>query len=125
VRAQQEQQRIIEQEEAQRKLDVERFRAYQEQRAELRLRQRELRVHAAQRQIDADRAKESLSAQLTSLATMSKAELARRSRINRVQQATAEGATSRLVRSRRTFMRLEQMPEGFQLPTLQDAQGQP
>jgi hypothetical protein len=120
-RAQQEQQRIIEQEEAQRKLDVERFRAYQEQRAELRLRQRELRVHAVQRKLDADEMKRELEERVPELAAMTKVELARRARIMRTQQATANGAISKPVKSRRTFVVLDQIPDGFDFPITPEA----
>jgi AsmA-like C-terminal region len=52
-RVQAEQKKLVANEEAQRKADEEKFVAFQAQRNELRLRQRELRVHAAQRELDA------------------------------------------------------------------------
>ncbi len=115
-KAQQEQQRIIEQEEAQRKLDAEKFQAYQEQRAELRLRQRELKVLAVQRTHDADLAKQQFDAQATVLAAMNKLELARRIRVERVMLATIGGLPSRAVKSKRKFVVIEQLPPGFVLP---------
>jgi uncharacterized protein involved in outer membrane biogenesis len=52
-RVQQEQNKLVADGEAQRKADEDKFAAFQAQRNELRLRQRELRVHAAQRELRA------------------------------------------------------------------------
>jgi hypothetical protein len=56
-RVQKEQAKLVAEGEAQRKADEEKFAAFQAQREELRLRQRELRVHAAQRVIDSAKLK--------------------------------------------------------------------
>jgi hypothetical protein len=77
-RVQKEQERLIAEEEAQRKLDEEKFAAYQAQRAELRLRQREMRVHDAQREIDAAAEAERLALLIQEADAIDAAEMKRR-----------------------------------------------
>ena len=117
-RVQAEQQRVIEQEEAQRQLDEERFKAYQEQRAELRLRQRELKVFAVQRQIDALALKNSVLNRLDEFGAMNKTDLAKRTREGRLLRVTANGAISKPVKTKRVEVpKLEDLPQYFELPT--------
>jgi AsmA family/AsmA-like C-terminal region len=113
-RVQAEQQRALELEARQRKLDDERYVAYLEQRAELRLRQRELKVHAAQRERDARLSAAQLQAALPEYAAMNKADLVRRVREARIIGLTANGRVSKPVKSKRVVP--EQLPDGVDLP---------
>jgi hypothetical protein len=116
-RVQAEQQRALEQEEVQRQLDEERFKAYQEQRAELRLRQRELKVFAFQRERDASTLKNNVLTRLDEFAAMNKADVIRRIRENRIMKATAGGKASKPVKSKRVEApKLEDLPQFFELP---------
>jgi AsmA family/AsmA-like C-terminal region len=76
-RLQKQQAKILAEGEAQRKADEEKFAAFQAQRGELRLRQRELRVHAAQRVIDAAQKKAELDRILAEAAAINKNEMAK------------------------------------------------
>lgn len=76
-RVQKEQAKLVANEEAQRRLDEEKFAAFQAQRGELRLRQRELRVHAAQRLIDAAKLKTEWDKILAAGAAINKTEMAK------------------------------------------------
>jgi AsmA family/AsmA-like C-terminal region len=74
-RIQTEQAKIVANEEAQRRADEEKFAAFQAQRAELRLRQRELKVFAAQRVTDASNDKIKLEKILSDAAALNKIEM--------------------------------------------------
>jgi hypothetical protein len=74
-RVQTEQAKLVAKEEAQRIADQEKFAAYQAQRSELRLRQRELKVFAAQRAIDAANEKTILAKILLDAAALTKTEM--------------------------------------------------
>jgi AsmA family/AsmA-like C-terminal region len=74
-RVQTEQAKLVAKEEAQRIADQEKFAAYQAQRSELRLRQRELKVFAAQRAIDAANEKAFLAKILLDAAALTKTEM--------------------------------------------------
>lgn len=76
-RVQKEQVKLVAEEAAQRKRDEEKFAAYQAQRGELRLRQRELKVHAAQRLIDAAAQKAELDKIMAAGAAINKIEIAK------------------------------------------------
>jgi uncharacterized protein involved in outer membrane biogenesis len=80
-RVQKEQNKLVEEGEAQRKADEEKFAAYQAQRNELRLRQRELRVHAAQRELHAAELKQSLEKAIAAGQALKKRELEYLSRV--------------------------------------------
>jgi AsmA family/AsmA-like C-terminal region len=86
-RMQKEQAKLVAEEEAQRKADEEKFAAYQAQRGELRLRQRELRVHAAQRLIDATQKKTELDRLIIQSQGINKREIAKFLRELKSQQA--------------------------------------
>ncbi len=74
-RVQKEQAKLVANEEAQRRLDEQKFAAFQAQRGELRLRQRELRVHAAQRLLDAAKQKAEWDKILAAGAAINKSEI--------------------------------------------------
>lgn len=76
-RVQKEQAKLVAEEEAQRQRDEEKFAAYQSQRGELRLRQRELKIHAAQRLIDAALQKAEMDRILAAGATINRSEIAK------------------------------------------------
>ncbi len=76
-RVQKEQAKLVAEEEAQRRRDEEKFAAYQAQRGELRLRQRELKIHAAQRLIDAALHKAEMDRILAIGAAINKSEIAK------------------------------------------------
>jgi AsmA family/AsmA-like C-terminal region len=76
-RVQKEQAKLVAEGEAQRRADEEKFAAYQAQRGELRLRQRELRVHAAQRVIDAEAKKVEMTKILNEAQGINKNEIAK------------------------------------------------
>ncbi len=80
-RVQSEQARLSAEEDAQRKADAEKFAAFQAQRGELRLRQRELRVHAAQRLIDVANRKAELDRELAAAAALNKLEITKFKRL--------------------------------------------
>lgn len=73
-RVKQEQEKLNAEQAAQQQADQEKFAAYQAQRGELRLRLRELKVHAAQREIDAARYKATVEAAIAVGQAINKAE---------------------------------------------------
>lgn len=73
-RVKQEQEKLNAEQAAQQQADAEKFAAYQAQRAELRLRLRELKVHAAQREITAARYKASVDAAIAAGQAITKTE---------------------------------------------------
>jgi AsmA-like C-terminal region len=81
-RVQAEQKKLVANEEAQRKADEEKFAAFQAQRNELRLRQRELRVHFAQRELNASRFKNELDKAVAAGQVMKKLDFERFLRLN-------------------------------------------
>jgi uncharacterized protein involved in outer membrane biogenesis len=92
-KVQAEQERIAIEEEKLRKLDEERLTAFYAQRAELRLRQRELKVHAAQRILDVELAKAEEQRLIRDGDAINKAELRLRQRELRVhRKVLAEAA---------------------------------
>ncbi len=76
-RVQKEQAKLVAEEEAQRQRDEKKFAAYQAQRGELRLRQRELKIHAAQRLIDAAAQKAEMDKILAIGAAINKTDIAK------------------------------------------------
>jgi uncharacterized protein involved in outer membrane biogenesis len=74
-RVQKEQAKIVADEEAQRKADENKFAAFQAQRVELRLRQRELRVFAQQRELDSALKKAEMAKILSNAAVLNKTEI--------------------------------------------------
>ena len=76
-RVQKEQSKLVADGETQREADAEKFAAFQAQRGELRLRQRELRIHAGQRLVDAAERKAALDRILADVIPLAKAEIAR------------------------------------------------
>jgi hypothetical protein len=92
-KVQKEQERMAIEEEKLRKLDEERLTAFYAQRAELRLRQRELKVHAAQRILDVELAKAEEQRLIRDGEAINKAELRLRQRELRVhRKVLAEAA---------------------------------
>ncbi|MEO6607032.1 MAG: hypothetical protein ABIN69_01015, partial [Aestuariivirga sp.] len=73
-RVKQEQEKLNAEQAAQQQADQEKFAAYQAQRSELRLRLRELKVHAAQREIDAARYKATVDAAIAAGQVINRAE---------------------------------------------------
>ncbi len=120
-RVQAEQQRAIEQEEAQRKLDDDRYQAYLEQRAELRLRQRELKVHAEQRSLEAKAFAARLQDALPFYAAMNKLEIAKRLREARLLSQLVNGQSPKPIISKRDDV--IQLPDGVELPKSFDLDG--
>jgi uncharacterized protein involved in outer membrane biogenesis len=96
----QEEERLAREEAEQIDRDQEKFEAYQEQRAEIRLRQRELRVHAAERKRLTKDTQDRLTAIFAEVAPLRKSELARRNRELVVFRATRGGKASARVKSR-------------------------
>jgi hypothetical protein len=84
-RVKQEQEKLNAEQAAQQQADAEKFAAYQAQRGELRLRLRELKVHAAQRDINAARYKATVDAAIAAGQAMIKAERQRLLRMLPVQ----------------------------------------
>lgn len=99
-KVQQEQERIAREEAEQVERDNAKFEAYQEQKAEIRLRQRELRVFASERTRRAKVLQEQLGAVFAEAAALRRPELARRNRELQVFRTTANGKASPRVRSR-------------------------
>ncbi len=117
-RVQKEQQALLAKEEQQRQADVERFEAYQQQRTELRLRTRELKVHAQQRERDAVKRKTRLNAILDGEPRATQSELSRRRRDIRIyrqlrQIALAPEIEKPLVGDGKIIL-----PDGFEFPDL-------
>jgi uncharacterized protein involved in outer membrane biogenesis len=95
-----EEERLAREEAQQIERDQERFDAYQEQRAEMRLRQRELRVHTAERKRFAKVTQDRLAALFAEVAPLRKSELAQRNRELVVFRATRGGKASARVKTR-------------------------
>ncbi len=110
-RVQKEQQEIIAREEKQRDEDEAKFQAYQDQKAELRLRVRELKVHAVQRARDLAKRKLEIDTLLATEPKATAAELERRRReietYKRLKTAAQGGVPA--------------LPDGFNLEPLQPA----
>lgn len=116
-KAQREQQEIIRREEVQRADDAVRFEAYQAQRAELRLRQRELRVHTAQRAILQAEEKLRFDQLVEDAAAMTKIELRRKMReINVLKDIKLRALLEPPQGNLGTPPGAPQIPDGFQLP---------
>ena len=97
-KVQAEQRRLLVEEEQLRKADQEKLDAYYAQRAELRLRQRELRVHAAQRALDADLAVAEMARLIKEGVEINRAELRQRLRELRLyRKQVTEAAVPRSV----------------------------
>ncbi len=97
-KVQAEQRRLLVEEEQLRKADQEKLDAYYAQRAELRLRQRELRVHAAQRALDSDLAVAELARLIKEGVEINRAELRQRLRELRLyRKQVTEAAVPRSV----------------------------
>ncbi len=121
-RVQIEQQRALEQEEAQRRLDEEKYKAYLEQRAEMRLRLRELKVHEQQRVLDRANEKSELQARLDEFLTLNKLDITRRNREARFFRLINGATPLKPVKSRRLAAVAEpteqppfELPDGFSL----------
>jgi AsmA family len=96
-RVQREQAQIIAKEEKQRLDDEAKFQAYQEQKAELRLRTREIKIFAAQRELDVQKAKAALDALLATEPKATAAELAQRKREAKVFKLAATPAPQEIM----------------------------
>jgi hypothetical protein len=96
----QEEERLAREEAAQVEADQEKFEAYQDQRAELRLRQRELRVHAVERKRVAKEFQDQMASMFAEVAGLRKAELVQRNRELVVFRSTRGGKVSPRVKSR-------------------------
>jgi hypothetical protein len=110
-KVQKEQERMAIEEEKLRKLDEERLTAFYAQRAELRLRQRELKVHAAQRILDVELAKAEEQRLIREGDAINKAELRLRQRELRVhRKVLAEAAPREKPVTAQPAVQIPQMP---------------